>query len=91
MHIRQKTNDKRKTNAAPRRKLRRAVLFPALVLALTLTGCAMGGGEESDSPYVYETQFHSPEGGVELGLIDIGGVDFLPASHGAAGQCQCQN
>nr|WP_300563980.1 extracellular solute-binding protein [uncultured Acetatifactor sp.] len=65
MHIRQKTNDKRKTNAAPRRKLRRAVLFPALVLALTLTGCAMGGGEESDSPYVYETQFHSPEGGVE--------------------------
>ena len=25
----------------------------------------MGGGEESDSPYVYETQFHSPEGGVE--------------------------
>ena len=65
MHIRQKTNDKRKTNAAPRRKLRRAALFPALVLTLTLTGCAMGGGEESDSPYVYETQFHSPEGGVE--------------------------
>ena len=65
MHIRQKTNDKRKTNAAPRRKLRRAALFPALVLTLTLTGCAIGGGEESDSPYVYETQFHSPEGGVE--------------------------
>ena len=65
MHIRQKTNDKRKTNAAPRRKLRRTVLFPALVLALALTGCAMGGGEEIDSPYVYETQFHSPEGGVE--------------------------
>ena len=65
MHIRQKTNDKRKTNAAPRRKLRRTVLFPALVLALALTGCAMGGEEENDSPYVYETQFHSPEGGVE--------------------------
>ena len=65
MHIRQKTNDKRKTNAAARRKLRRAALFPALVLTLTLTGCAIGGGEENDSPYVYETQFHSPEGGVE--------------------------
>ena len=65
MQIRQKTHDKKTPNAAPRRKLRRAVLFPALVLALTLTGCAMGGGEESDSPYVYETQFHSPEGGVE--------------------------
>ena len=65
MHIRQKTNDKRKTNAAPRRKLRRAALFPALVLTLTLTGCARGGEEENDSPYVYETQFHSPEGGVE--------------------------
>ena len=65
MHIRQKTHDRKNPNAAPRRKLRRAVLFPALVLALALTGCAMGGGEESDSPYVYETQFHSPEGGVE--------------------------
>ena len=65
MQIRQKTHDKKTPNAAPRRKLRRAVLFPALVLTLALTGCAMGGGEESDSPYVYETQFHSPEGGVE--------------------------
>ncbi len=65
MHIRQKNHDRKNPNAAPRRKLRRAVLFPALVLALALTGCAMGGGEEIDSPYVYETQFHSPEGGVE--------------------------
>ena len=65
MQIRQKTHDKKTPNAAPRRKLRRAVLFPALVLALALTGCAKGGEEESDSPYVYETQFHSPEGGVE--------------------------
>ena len=65
MQIRQKTHDKKTPNAAPRRKLRRAVLFPALVLALALTSCAKGGGEESDSPYVYETQFHSPEGGVE--------------------------
>ncbi len=65
MHIRQKNHDKTPPNAAPRRKLRRAVLFPALVLALTLTGCARGGEEENDSPYVYETQFHSPEGGVE--------------------------
>lgn len=65
MHIRQKNHDRKNPNAAPRRKLRRAVLFPALVLALALTGCARGGGEEIDSPYVYETQFHSPEGGVE--------------------------
>nr|WP_296466974.1 extracellular solute-binding protein [uncultured Acetatifactor sp.] len=65
MHIRQKPHDMNPPNAAPRRKLRRAALFPALVLTLTLTGCAIGGGEENDSPYVYETQFHSPEGGVE--------------------------
>ncbi len=65
MRIRQKTHDKNPPNAAPRRKLRLAVLFPALVLALALTGCAMEGGEEDDSPYIYETQFHSPEGGVE--------------------------
>lgn len=65
MRIRQKTHDKNPPNAAPRRKLRLAVLFPALVLALALTGCAMEGGEEDDSPVVFETQFHSPEGGVE--------------------------
>ncbi len=65
MHIWQKTNDKRKTNAAPRRTLRLAVLFPALFLALALTGCARGDGEEDASPVVFETQFHSPEGGVE--------------------------
>ena len=63
MHIRQKTHSKNPPNALSRRALRWAVLFPALVLALT--GCAVGGSEESDSPYVYETQFHSPEGGVE--------------------------
>nr|WP_300820052.1 extracellular solute-binding protein [uncultured Acetatifactor sp.] len=63
MHIRQKTHSKNPPNALSRRALRWAVLFPALVLALT--GCAVGGSEENDSPYVYETQFHSPEGGVE--------------------------
>nr|WP_300849526.1 extracellular solute-binding protein [uncultured Acetatifactor sp.] len=65
MHIRQKSHDKKNPNAPSRQSLWLAVLFPALVLALALTSCAKGGGEESDSPYVYETQFHSPEGGVE--------------------------
>ncbi len=65
MRIRQKTHDKNPPNAAPRRKLRLAVLFPALFLALALTGCARGDGEEDASPVVFETQFHSPEGGVE--------------------------
>lgn len=37
----------------------------ALFLALALTGCARGGGDENDSPVVFETQFHSPQGGVE--------------------------
>ena len=60
MNIRQNS-----PNAAPRPFLRRAALFPALFLALALTGCARGGGEENDSPVVFETQFHSPEGGVE--------------------------
>ena len=53
MHIRQKTNDKRKTNAAPRQKLRLAVLFSALFLALALTGCARGGGEEDYGGVVF--------------------------------------
>ncbi|MCI9574514.1 MAG: extracellular solute-binding protein [Lachnospiraceae bacterium] len=60
MNIRQNS-----PNAAPRPFLRRAALFPALFLALALTGCAKGGGKENDSPVVFETQFHSPEGGVE--------------------------
>ena len=63
MHIRQKSHDKKNPNAPSRQSLWLAVLFPALFL--TLTGCARGGEEENDSPYVYETQFHSPEGGVE--------------------------
>ena len=63
MHIRQKSHDKKNPNAPSRRSLWLAVLFPALFLALT--GCAREGGGENDSPYVYETQFHSPQGGVE--------------------------
>lgn len=41
-------------------------LLSALFLSLPLTGCAMGdSGEENESAYVFETQFHSPAGGVE--------------------------
>ena len=62
MYIRQKTYYKRKNNAASRR----IFLWAALFLAFSLTGCAAGdSGEENGSAYVFETQFHSPKGGVE--------------------------
>lgn len=78
MNIRQKNHSKRKNNTASRRSFRRAasfwsalggaflIAFPTLFPALLLAGCAMGdSGDENDSPYVFETQFHSPQGGVE--------------------------
>lgn len=59
---------KRKNIAASRRSCRWAALLssllPALFLAFSLTGCAgRDSGEGND--YVFETQFHSPSGGVE--------------------------
>lgn len=62
MHIRQKNHYKRKSNTSFQRIIRWSVLF----LALSLTGCtAKDSGKENDSAYVFETQFHSPLGGVE--------------------------
>ncbi|MCM1237986.1 MAG: extracellular solute-binding protein [Lachnospiraceae bacterium] len=67
MHIRQKKHFfNRRNNTLSRHVIRWAALFPALFLALSLTGCALGdSGDENDSPYVFETQFYSPAGGVE--------------------------
>ncbi len=62
MHISKKTPYKRKSNTPFQRIFRWAALF----LALSLTGCASrDSGEENASAYVFETQFHSPLGGVE--------------------------
>lgn len=58
------------SNTASRQNFQWVFLFspllPVLFLAFLLTGCAGGGSEEEDeSAYVFETQFHSPAGGVE--------------------------
>lgn len=74
MRIRQNKHFKRKNDTLSRRAVSLwfalwgafLIAFPALFPALSLTGCALGNsGKEADSPYVFEAQFHSPEGGVE--------------------------
>ncbi len=70
MQIRLYNYPRRNSNTASRQNFQWVLLLspllPALFLAFLLTGCAGRESKEgNESAYVFETQFHSPAGGVE--------------------------